>query len=269
MSSSAGILAEKVALITGAARGQGEAEALLFASEGATVVVADTLVQQGNAVVDSLIEAGHRALFIELDVSSESAWAEAVSTIESTFGRLDILVNNAGISDRRGIEDHDFESWRRVIDINLWGPVAGMQACAPLMGQSGGGSIINVSSIAGMTGFHGAAYTPSKWGLRGVTKTASLEFAPLGIRVNSVHPGTIATPMISNATEEFVEHFLRVNADPRAAAPIEMARTVLHLASDNSSYMTGAEVVVDGGFLSAGAHRGLALRIAELEEEQA
>ncbi len=255
----------KVALVTGASGGQGEVEARLLAAEGAAVVVADVLVEQGERLVAELVAAGHRALFAELDVSDVPAWARVVQRIESELGRLDVLVNNAGVSDRRGVVEQPDDAFDRVLEVNLWGPVAGMQACAPLMARGGGGAVVNVSSIAGLTGYDAAGYTASKWGLRGVTKTAALELAPLGIRVNSVHPGVILTPMVSNVPREVVDAFARVNPNPRAGRPEEVAHTVVHLCIEElSSYTTGAEVAVDGGFVAGGAHRAQSLRIAEL-----
>lgn len=262
-----GRLDDKVVLVTGASGGQGAAEARLFAEEGATVLVADVLVDAGKALVTELAAAGHRAVFVELDVADEKRWAEVVAEIESVFGRLDVLVNNAGVSDRRGIMDQPEDAFDDVLSINLWGPVAGMQACAPLMGRTGGGSIVNISSVAGITGYDAAGYTASKWGLRGVTKTAALELAPLGIRVNSVHPGTILTPMLSNVTGEEIDRYVSVNPDPRAGTPEEIAHTVVHVSIDElSSFTTGAEIVIDGGFVAGGAHRAQSLRIAELKE---
>lgn len=262
-----GRLDGKVVLVTGGSRGQGEAEVRLFAAEGANVVVADVLVEPGQALADELVAAGHRAEFVELDVSSEQRWAEVVAHVDRAYGRLDVLVNNAGVSDRRGIMEQPEDAFDHVLAVNLWGPVAGMQACAPLIGRSGGGSIINISSVAGMTGYDAAGYTASKWGLRGVARTGVNELAPLGIRVNSVHPGTILTPMISSVTRDVIDHYVRVNPDPRAGVPEEIAHTVVHLAIEElSSFTTGAEVVIDGGFIAGGAHRGQALRMAELQE---
>jgi len=263
-----GRLDGKVVLVTGASGGQGEAEARLFAAEGAAVVIADVLIEQGEALAAELVAAGHRARFVELDVSDLARWAEIVAEIEAEFGRLDVLVNNAGVSDRRGVMEQPEEAFDFVLGVNLWGPVAGMQACAPLMARTaGGGSIVNISSVAGLTGYDAAGYTSSKWGLRGVTKTAALELAPLGIRVNSVHPGTILTPMVSNVSRADIDHYVRVNPDPRAGLPEEIAHTVVHLAIDElSSFTTGAEIVIDGGFIAGGAHRGQALRMEELKE---
>lgn len=260
-----GRLDGKVALITGAAGGQGEAEARLFAAEGASVVVADVLVEQGTALAAELASAGHRALFVELDVADEAAWARAVAQVEADLGRLDVLVNNAGVSDRRGVVEQPDDAFDRVLAVNLWGPVVGMQTCAPLMARGGGGAIVNVSSIAGLTGYDAAGYTASKWGLRGVTKTAAAELGPLGIRVNSVHPGVILTPMVANVSREVVDSFARVNPLPRPGLPEEVAHTVVHLCLEElSSYTTGAEVAVDGGFVAGGAHRAQSLRVAEL-----
>nr|WP_246305429.1 SDR family oxidoreductase [Nocardioides marinisabuli] len=260
-------MSDKVVLVTGASGGQGEAEVRLFADEGATVVIADVLVEQGEKLAAELVGAGHRVVFIELDVVDEVRWAEVVAQIEADFGRLDVLVNNAGVSDRRGVMEQPEDAFDRVLLINLWGPVAGMQACAPLMGRTGGGSIVNISSVAGLTGYDAAGYTSSKWGLRGVTKTGALELASLGIRVNSVHPGTIITPMLAHTTTEVIDNYVRVNPDPRAGRPEEIAHTVVHLAIDEvSSFTTGAEVAIDGGFIAGGAHRGQALVMDAIKE---
>ncbi len=262
-----GRLSGKVVLVTGASGGQGEAEARLFAEEGAAVVIADVLVDQGAALADELAAAGHRAVFVELDVTDEQRWAEVVAEIDADLGRLDVLVNNAGIGDRRNLMDQPEEGFDHVLAVNLWGPVAGMQACAPLMARDGGGSIVNISSVAGLTGYDAAGYTASKWGLRGVTRTAALELAPLGIRVNSVHPGTILTPMLSASSAEDIDHYVRVNPDPRAGVPDEIAHTVVHLALETSSFTTGAEIVIDGGFVAGGAHRSQSLLTAAYQEQ--
>lgn len=257
----------KVALVTGASGGQGEAEARLFAAEGAEVVIADVLVEAGQALADELVGLGHRAVFVELDVADETRWAEVVDRIERDFGRLDILVNNAGVGDGRGIVDQGLRGWDRVLDINLWGPVVGMRTAAPLMAAGGGGSIINISSVAGLTGYDHAAYTASKWGLRGATKVAALEFADAGIRVNSVHPGTIVTPMIAAIPDDVVQNYVRVNPNRRSGVSEEIAWAVLHLASSESSFTTGAELTVDGGFISGGLNRALELAVASAKEE--
>jgi len=259
----------RVVLVTGASGGQGEAEARLFAAEGAVVVIADVLVEQGEALASELTASGLRAEFVELDVADEDRWAQVVGDIESRHGRLDVLVNNAGIGDGRGIVDQGIRGWDRLLDINLWGPVVGMRTVAPLMKKGGGGSIINISSVAGMTGYDHAAYTASKWGLRGVTKTAALEYADDGIRVNSVHPGTIVTPMIAVIPDDVIENYVRVNPNRRTGVPEEIAWAVLHLASDESTFTTGTEFVVDGGFISGGANRALELAVLAAKKEKA
>lgn len=260
---SKGRLEGKVALITGAAGGQGESEARIFAAEGATVVLADVLAEAGQDVAAELIAAGLRAEFAELDVTDEDRWAELVQDIEARHGRLDILVNNAGVGDGRGVETQGVRGWDRVLDINVWGPVVGMRTVAPLMARNGGGSIINISSVAGLTGYDHAAYTASKWALRGVTKTAALEYADKGIRVNSVHPGTILTPMIDVIPDDVVNNYVRITPNRRAAVSEEIAWGVLYLASDEASFTTGAELAIDGGFIAGGLNRALELRVME------
>lgn len=257
-----GRLAGKVALITGAAHGQGAAEARLFAAEGAEVVATDVDEAALAAVVAEIVAAGGRAHAHRLDVSQAEGWAEVVAWTDATCGRLDVLVNNAGVASVRGVLDQSVASWHRIHDINLWGAVAGMQAVAPLMERGGGGSIVNISSVAGLTGIDAAAYTSSKWGLRGVTKTAANEFADAGIRVNSVHPGTILTRMIGSPTDEQLADFVSVTPISRGAAPEEVAYGVLYLASDEAAYVTGTELAIDGGFISGGVNRALQLRIA-------
>lgn len=251
----------RVVLVTGASGGQGEAEARLFAAEGATVVVADVLAEQGEALVADLVAAGLAAEFALLDVADEEQWAATVEGIDRRHGRLDVLVNNAGIGDGRGIVAQGLRGWDRLLDINLWGPVVGMRTVAPLMERGGGGSIVNISSVAGLTGYDHAAYTASKWGLRGVTKTAALEYAGAGIRVNSVHPGTIITPMVAVMSDDVIDNYVRLNPNGRIGVPDEIAWAVLHLASDEASFTTGAELTIDGGFIAGGANRALELLV--------
>lgn len=253
----------KVVLITGGSAGQGAAEARLFAAEGATVVVTDVLVEVGEALVSELTADGLKAEFARLDVGDEARWAEVVADIASRHGRLDVLVNNAGIGDARGIVDQGVRGWDRIMEVNLWGAVVGMRTVVDLMAQNGGGSIVNISSIAGLTGYDHAAYAASKWALRGVTRTAALEFAGRGVRVNSVHPGAIRTPMLSSVPEDALDNFVRVNANGRIGLPDEVAWAVVHLASEEASFTTGAELVIDGGFIAGGANRALALAMEE------
>lgn len=256
----------KVALITGASGGQGAAEARMFAAEGAAVVIADLLDDQGEALAAELRDEGYAATYRHLDVSDEDSWRAVVDGIEAEQGRLDVLVNNAGIGDRRGVVEQPLRSFNKVIDVNVWGPVVGMRTCAPVMARGGGGSIVNISSIAGLTGYDAAAYTASKWALRGVTKLASLEYADDGIRVNSVHPGTIITPMIADVPQADLDNYVRVTPMRRAGVSDEIATAVLYLASDEASFVTGAELVVDGGFVAGGANMSLALRVQKTKE---
>jgi 3alpha(or 20beta)-hydroxysteroid dehydrogenase len=236
----AGRLSDKVAVITGGARGQGAAEAELFAAEGATVVITDVLTEEGERTAGEL-----GGDFVEHDVSSEGDWASVVSGVVDRHGRLDVLVNNAGILHGGRLVNTRTEDWDRVIAINQTGVFFGMRAVAPVMTEQGGGSIVNISSVAGLEGpFGSMAYTASKFAVRGMTKVAAKELGPSGVRVNSVHPGLIDTAM----TAEFPkEKMLRAVPIGREAEPSEVAAVVLFLASDESGYCTGQEFVVDGG----------------------
>jgi len=238
-------LAGKVAIITGAARGQGEAEARLFAALGAQVVLTDVLVDEGEAVAASI---GAAARFRRHDVGSESDWRTTVELALSEFGRIDALVNNAAICTVEPLLDHTAESWERQLRVNLIGPFLGTKAVVEPMRAVGGGSIINVSSQAGLQGLAGySAYGASKWGLRGFSKVAAIELGPMGIRVNTVYPGMIDTPMVAHLP---IERGLGGHPGApltRVGAPEEVAEVVAFLASDASSYMTGADLAVDGG----------------------
>ena len=243
-----GRLAGRVALVTGGARGQGAAEARLFVAEGAEVVVADVLESEGRALAAEL---GAAAAFFVLDVRDQSAWKAAVAFAEARFGPLGILVNNAAVTGGGGVRDVSLESYLDTIAVNQVGCMLGMQSVVPSMQRAGGGSIINVSSTSGLIAYTDAiAYVASKWAVRGMTKAAALDLAPLGIRVNSIHPGPVDTPMIHPAgvgDDEFQARWRHVVPLARAAQPVEIARVVLFLASHESSYMTGAELAVDGG----------------------
>lgn len=239
-----GRLDGKRALITGAARGMGAAHARAFIAEGARVVLADVADDEGRALAAELGDAAH---YVHLDVTDAEGWAAAVRVAEEELGGLDVLVNNAGVFLRAPLEETTPETWHRILDINLTGPFLGMRAALGALTTSGRGSIVNVSSTAGMEGYPGYhAYGASKWGLRGLTKSAALELASVGIRVNSLHPGGVATPLIE-AFREITDADLEGSTLTRLARPEEVTGLVVFLAGDESSYCTGAEFVVDGG----------------------
>jgi 3alpha(or 20beta)-hydroxysteroid dehydrogenase len=246
-------LTGKIALITGAAGGQGVADATLFVREGAAVVLTDIDAAAGQRLADDLIRQGGKAIFRAHDVADEGMWQAVVAAALAEFGGLHILVNNAGTIARQGIVDTTVSAWNRTIAVNLTGPLLGMKHCAPAIRDSGGGSIVNISSTAGLTAHDDAAYTASKWGLRGLTKTAVLQFSDWNIRVNSIHPGQIAeTGFFKSGGDDFA-HAARV-AIPmhRQGLPTECADLVLFLASDDSSFINGAEIAIDGGYIAAG-----------------
>lgn len=239
-------LTGKIALITGAARGQGAAEARLFVERGARVVLADVLAAEGKQLADEL---GDAARFVRHDVTSDDNWHSAVAVAISEFGGLHVLVNNAAIYTVKPLTETTPEELERILQVNLIGAFRGIRSVVGPMSKTGG-SIVNISSQAGLAGLMGhSAYGSSKWGLRGLSKTAALELGPSGIRVNSVHPGPIATLMVPHLTTgpgSFPTLPLQ-----RTGVPTEVAELVAFLASDASSYITGAEVTVDGG-LAAG-----------------
>jgi 3alpha(or 20beta)-hydroxysteroid dehydrogenase len=242
-----GRLAGKVALITGAARGQGEAEARRFVAEGASVLLTDVLDEQGEAVAADL---GSSAAYRHLDVTSEEEWIEAVAAAEELFGPLSILVNNAGILDFAPIHKQDVARFRMVLDVNLVGTMIGIKTVAPSMKRAGGGSIINISSNAGIVGLPSAsAYVASKWAVRGLSKSAALDLGSIGVRVNSVHPGGILTPM-TDFEGSADSNWAKALPLGRMGQSEEVANVVTFLASDEASYVTGAEWSVDGGATS-------------------
>ena len=235
-------LQSKVALISGAARGIGAATAEAMVAAGATVIVADVLDQEGRALAARI---GAAAAYAHLDVTRPSDWDGALATAIRHFGKLDVLVNNAGIAHFGPVEAHSRTFWQALIDINLTGVFNGIQAATPVLRQAGGGSIINVSSIAGLSGVPGmAGYVASNWGVRALTKAAALDLAPYNIRVNSVHPGFVRSAMPANGR---LRPDLNHVAMHRSADPSEIAALIPFLASDESSFSTGAEFVADGG----------------------
>jgi 3alpha(or 20beta)-hydroxysteroid dehydrogenase len=231
----------KVAIITGGARGQGEAEARLFLEEGARVVVADVLDDLGERLVKEL---GDHTRFVHLDVTDEQGWVDVVEQATSTFGHLDVLVNNAAIHHIVRLEDETLEDFERILRVNLVGTFLGMRTCAPALRASGSASIVNISSSAGLLGYAGhGAYGASKWGVRGMSKSAAVELGP-EIRVNSVHPGPIRTDMLPGGRTDADFAYLPLQ---RIGEPREVAQLVCFLASDASSYVTGSEFAIDGG----------------------
>ena len=241
----------KVAIITGGARGQGAAEARMFAREGAKVVFGDILDDDGRQVEAEIAAAGGEAVYVRLDVTDEDAWREAVGTAVSRFGKVDILVNNAGIASWNAGDDATVEEWDRIMEINAKGVFLGTKAVIPAMRAAGGGSIINISSISGMVGqtnIH-PGYNASKGAVRILTKSTAVQHAAEGIRCNSIHPGPVKTPMTERGWSDpvWLQAMRRRTPLGRYADPDEIAYGVLFLASDESSFMTGSEVVIDGG----------------------
>ncbi len=239
---------KKIAVVTGGARGQGAAHALRLATEGYGVYTADLLDEAGEAEAARLRESGLDVTYVHHDVSDETSWQTLMKTVESGHGRLDVLVNNAGIIHVTPIADEDIKAWKRLLDVNLTGAFLGIRAAIPLMDAAGGGSIINISSIFGPAGAIGyPAYAASKAGLLGLTRTAALELAPKKIRVNAVCPGGVSTPMNANEPDGGV-----VPETPlgRRADVSEIAGAIAFLAGPDASFVTGTELVVDGGFLA-------------------
>jgi 3alpha(or 20beta)-hydroxysteroid dehydrogenase len=233
-----------VALISGGSRGQGAAEARRFVEEGASVVIGDVLDEEGEAVAESV---GDACTYVHLDVTEIDQWEAAVAGAEERFGRLDVLVNNAGILKFGTIESTSVEDFMAVFRVNTLGTFLGMKAAVPALKRAGGGSIVNISSIEGLRGMRGTVpYTESKFAVTGLTKSAALELARHGIRVNSVHPGAVLTPMTADLGDmsEINKRFVPLG---RACTSEEVADLVVYLACPESSYCTGAEFVIDGG----------------------
>ncbi len=235
----------KVAIITGAASGQGAAEARLFASQEAKVILTD-ISENGRAIAAELGDNGH---FVGHDVTKEADWERVIEQALARFGRLDVLVNNAGVFKPASLRDTDIASWDLHYRVNQLSMFLGMHAACEPMAKAGGGSIINISSKAGMSKGPGMfAYGSSKWAVRGMSQLAAVDYAPLGIRVNAVYPGMIDTPMLAANSPEQLAIYKNMIPMKRMGRPDEVAQVVLFLASDLSSYVTGAEIAVDGGF---------------------
>ena len=247
-------LAGKAALITGGASGMGQSEATIFAREGAQVVIGDVLEAQGRDVVDSIIKAGGQARFVTLDVTSEASWRDAVAAVVATFGKLDILVNNAGISGTFDPDPMSTAAWDTLMSVNAKGVFLGLKHAIPAMRDAGGGAVVNISSISGFVGQDRVhmAYNASKGAVRIMTKSAAVQFAKDGVRVNSVHPGIMPPMRTSKASADpaWREKSLRAVPMKREGRVEEVAHAVLFLASDEASYITGTELVVDGGYLA-------------------
>ena len=243
-------VAGKVALISGGARGIGAATAKLLAQEGAAVVLADVLEAEGRETEIRIREAGGQAMFMLLDVTDEANWQQVIDATVAAYGKLDVVVNNAGISGRAAVAETEVETWDRVMEVNGKGVFLGTKLAIPELRKSGGGSIINISSIYGIVGSEtSAAYHASKGAVRIFTKSAAIQYAQEGIRVNSVHPGFVDSPMTAASHALPEVHDLRVGRTPlgRMGTPEDIAAGILYLASDESSFVTGSELVIDGG----------------------
>jgi NAD(P)-dependent dehydrogenase (short-subunit alcohol dehydrogenase family) len=242
----------KVALISGGARGMGAVEARLFASEGAKVTIGDVLEEAGRKLEAEITASGGEALFVRLDVTREADWQQAVEATLQRFGGLDVLVNNAGVSGRGRVEDTAVEEWDRVMDVNAKGVFLGSKVAIPAMRQGGGGSIINISSQLGLVGTDHSSpqYQASKGAVRLLTKATAIQYAKEGIRANSVHPGPIVTPMTEAARADPERYQLMLSRVPLGCygQPEDVAYGVLYLASDESRWVTGSELVIDGGW---------------------
>jgi 3alpha(or 20beta)-hydroxysteroid dehydrogenase len=242
-----GRVQDRIIVVTGAARGQGAAEVAALHSEGAVVIAADV-----QTVEDRGHERVHRRT---LDVADPEGWHELAGWLTEEFGRVDGLINNAGTTSRDRLLDVAVQEWNRALAVNLTGPMLGIQTLAPLM--SAGASIANVGSVAGLTAHYTAAYTASKWGLRGLTRVAAMELGPRGIRVNAVHPGYIETPMTASAPAGFRSANEALTPLGRVGTPEEVAALMVFLMSEESAYISGAEIAIDGGFSSGATAKAL------------
>lgn len=247
----AGRLDGKVALVSGGASGIGAAHARIFAAEGAKLVAGDLQEDKGRAVVEAVNRDGGEAIFVQLDVARQADWERAVGEAVSRFGKLTTLINNAGIYWPRGTEEETLEGWNTMISVNQTGVWLGMKAAVPAMREAGGGAIVNISSLYGLIGSPGSiTYHATKGAVRLMTKSAALEYVKEGIRVNSIHPGQIDTPILSGLTPEQNEQIKAATPMGRLGRPEEIAYGSLYLCSDEAAYTTGAELVIDGGWFA-------------------
>ena len=247
----AGRLDGKVALVSGGASGIGAAHARVFAAEGAKLVAGDLQEDKGRAVVEAVNANGGEAVFVHLDVARQEDWERAVGEAVSRFGKLTTLINNAGIYWPRGTEEETLEGWNTMISVNQTGVWLGMKAAVPAMREAGGGAIVNISSLYGLIGSPGSiTYHATKGAVRLMTKSAALEYVKAGIRVNSIHPGQIDTPILSGLTPEQNEQIKAATPMGRLGRPEEIAYGSLYLCSDEAAYTTGAELVIDGGWFA-------------------
>jgi 3alpha(or 20beta)-hydroxysteroid dehydrogenase len=248
-------LADRVAVVTGGASGIGLAVVECFARQGASVVIADLDIEQASAQAESLSAEGLEVIAVRLDVAQAAEWADAANQAVRAFGAIDILINNAGVNTNQTIMATSLDSWRSTLAVNLDGVFLGIRTVAPYIRDQGGGAIVNVSSFAAYVGYHSAAYAASKWAVRGLTKTAAEEFAAWNIRVNSLHPGSVPTAMHRSTPPGHADAWRTLIPQGRLGETRELAEAALFLASERSSYMTGAELVVDGGLSAAGLAR--------------
>jgi len=246
---------DKVVVVTGAARGQGLAEARALAAEGAHVFAADILDTEGRAAAGAWDGPGSLT-YVRLDVTVPGEWADLRDLVGSRHARLDGLVNNAGIASRDRLPHVALNNWRRALEVNVTGPLLGIQTLFPLL--EAGSSIVNVSSVAGLSGHAAAPYTASKWALRGLSRTASLELGELGIRVNTIFPGLIDTPLMEGASPAFRGTAIEEVPLNRIGLPEDVAPLVVYLISDESGYVNGAEIAVDGGLVAHVSHKRIA-----------
>ncbi|MFT4084937.1 MAG: SDR family oxidoreductase [Nocardioides sp.] len=246
-------LTDKVIVVTGAARGQGAEEVRALAAEGARVIATDVLDFEG---FDDEGQGWDTVVERRLDVTDAAGWAALADELRTTYGRVDGLVNNAGVAARERLPHVSLDAWQRTFDINVTGPLLGIQAMVPLM--SAGASIVNICSVAAVSGHAAAAYTASKWALRGLTRSASLELGEQGIRVNAVMPGLIDTPLMANASPAFADAALSEIPLGRVGLPADIAPTIVFLLSEDSAYYNGAELVIDGGLTAHVSHKHIA-----------